>query len=72
MTLDDEKTLTKILRAYCDEYEPQNCIVKFPKSWFDPKYINSFKPAFSEFSTVDTVEISSRSGAKFVHRVRIV
>ncbi len=52
----DEDTLCQVLKAYVEEWGPENVIVSVPKQWMEYS-ANNLGRVRLEFSTQDTVSI---------------
>jgi hypothetical protein len=62
-----EEVATKTLKAFCDEFNPENVTVRVPSCWseYRDSYVKQFYPANLLFTTNNTIEFEARSGAKF-------
>lgn len=66
----DEEKLCQVLKAYVEEWGPENVTVHLPAAWYNPSY--SLGPTKLLFSTDSTIEIHAGYGpAKVQYNVAV-
>jgi hypothetical protein len=56
----DEEKICQVLKAYVEEFGPENVIVALPKAWNTPDY--SLGPTRLEFTTEGTIDVRVEYG----------
>jgi hypothetical protein len=51
----DEEKICQVLKAYVEEFGPENVVVALPKAWHNPDY--SLGPTKLEFTTDGTIDV---------------